>query len=166
LIACITVKIACSRPVSEFKPVPKHQLQILRKMNANIIEFDDLDEDIKTDLIIDGLIGYSLSGSPRGAVANLIKWANHHIAPILSLDVPSGINTMTGKACNPAIRAHATMTLAVPKMGLGSSELRSYTGELYLANISVPPALYANPPFNLQFPNIFTKSDIVRLTSP
>lgn len=163
MISGVKVKIVCTRADSEFRPIPQHQLRILRNMNARIMSFDDPEIDHNADLVIDGLIGYSLSGAPRGVAANLIQWANHQPAPILSLDVPSGIDTMTGSAYIPAIKAHATMTLALPKKGLGDSDLRSNVGELYLANISVPPNLYTRPPLNLKIPSLFVTSDVIKL---
>ena len=54
-------------------------------------------------------------------------------APILSLDVPSGIDTGSGTVYEPAIRATATMTLALPKRGLGLPGTEALVGELYLA---------------------------------
>ena len=63
----------------------------------------------------------------------------------------------------PAIIASATMTLALPKAGLVDTAAKKNVGELYLADISVPPALYRKPPFNLDLEPIFSKSDLVRL---
>ena len=62
---------------------------------------------------------------------------------MLSLDVPSGVDTTAGTVYDPSVRATATMTLALPKEGLRTTEARDAVGELYLADISVPPALYA-----------------------
>jgi NAD(P)H-hydrate epimerase len=115
------------------------------------------------DLIIDGLIGYSLHGAPRGAAADLIRWANDRQAPIQALDTPSGLDTSTGAVQEPAIHATATMTLALPKEGLRAPGAASTVGELYLADISVPPGLYARPPLNLDVGPLFAQSDIVRL---
>jgi NAD(P)H-hydrate epimerase len=56
------------------------------------------------------------------------------------------------------------MTLALPKEGLRAPEAASLVGELYLADISVPPELYAAPGLALDVPFIFAESDIVRLT--
>ena len=115
------------------------------------------------DLIIDAVIGYSLSGAPRGTAAKLIIWAYTQGAPILSLDAPSGIDTTSGKVHNPAIRATATLTLALPKEGLRSSDTVDYVGELYLADISIPPGLYAGPDLELPFGPIFAQDEIIRL---
>jgi NAD(P)H-hydrate epimerase len=119
--------------------------------------------DAGADLILDGLIGYSLKGAPRGHTAELITWANAASAPILALDVPSGLDAGTGTVHNPTIRAAATMTLALPKLGLRVSEAKPFIGELYLANIGVPRELYAEPSLGLQVPSIFTRDEIVRL---
>ncbi|MFK7846589.1 MAG: NAD(P)H-hydrate epimerase, partial [Rhodothermales bacterium] len=119
------------------------------------------------DLVIDAVIGYSLSGNPRGRAAVLINEANklgqRQNVPILSLDVPSGIDTTTGDVHEPAVHASATMTLALPKEGLRGENVRTHIGELYLADISVPPALYRAPALGLDVGELFAKEDIVRV---
>ena len=115
------------------------------------------------DLIIDGVIGYSLKGDPRGGANTLISWAAAQSAPILALDAPSGIDTATGQVFTPAIKAVATMTLALPKAGLLVDGVAAQVGELYLADISVPPELYAEPALQLNVGSIFAQSDILRL---
>ena len=96
-------------------------------------------------------------------MAGLIDAANNHGAPILALDVPSGVDTDTGEAPGSAIRATATLTLAMPKVGFRAGSAKQCIGELYLADISVPPALYSRPPLGLSFANVFAEDEIVRL---
>ena len=79
---------------------------------------------------------------------------------MLSLDAPSGLDTTSGEAHSTAIRATATMTLALPKKGLDGSEL---VGELYLADIGVPPELYDNPGLELAVGALFAREEIVRV---
>ena len=83
--------------------------------------------------------------------------------PILALDAPSGVDTTTGTVFTPAIQATATMTLALPKEGLRAPDAEKHVGELYLADISVPPALYAEPALGIQVGAVFAKDDILRL---
>jgi NAD(P)H-hydrate epimerase len=83
--------------------------------------------------------------------------------PVLALDAPSGLDTTSGSAFEPAIRATATMTLALPKEGLRSEAAREHVGELYLADISVPPELYREPALGLDVDAVFAESDIVRV---
>lgn len=158
------VRVFITRPDNEFTAVPGHQLDIVRRMGIPVALSDELDKEGETAvLIIDGVIGYSLQGSPQGPAAKLINWANRQAAPILALDAPSGLDTTTGTVYEPAIRAAATMTLALPKAGLLGETAVPHVGELYLADISVPPALYASPTLQLVVGPIFATSDIVRI---
>ncbi|MDQ3253964.1 MAG: NAD(P)H-hydrate epimerase, partial [Acidobacteriota bacterium] len=84
------------------------------------------------------LIGYGLKSDPRGAVADLIRWANQSNAPVLALDMPSGVNATTGETPGEFIQARWTLTLALPKTGL----LPENTGELFLADIGIPEGTY------------------------
>ena len=155
------VQVAITLADDAFKPVPAHQLQIVRHMDLPVRQGAVESADGKLDLILDGLIGYSLQGAPRGGAADLIRWANGYPAPVLALDVPSGVDTTTGAVYEPAIQAAVTLTLALPKEGLRAEGLSNQVGELYLADISVPPALYAS--LGLRVGPIFAESDIVRL---
>ena len=155
------VKIFLTKSEDLFKPVPAHQLEIAQHIGIPIYQTNAISSINSSDLIVDGIIGYNLKGNPSGDAKKLILWANSKNTPILTLDTPSGLDTTTGKTFNPVIRATATMTLALPKTGLLSSHLKDIVGELYLADISVPPSLYAllSPP--IQVGNIFEKSDII-----
>ena len=157
------VTVILGQVASRMTTVPAHQLDILTRMKAKILNADTVNAELATDLILDGLVGYSLRGAPRGDVANLVRWANDQSAPVLSLDTPSGIDTTTGMVFNPVIMATATMTLALPKQGLIRPEVAPYVGELYLADISVPPELYAASPLDLSVGPIFAGEDVIRL---
>ena len=158
-----SVGVFLTKEPGEFQGVPAQQLRILSRMQLPISQPGDTalsSESSNADLVVDGLIGYSLSGAPRGHTAEMIRWANGQPAPILSLDAPSGFDTATGEVFDPTIDAAATLTLALPKRGLRSR--REHVGELYLADISVPPALYEQA-LGLGVGPLFAKSDIVRL---
>lgn len=154
------VRVILSRPMSAFEGVPEHQLRILRRMDVPLETAVPVST-IDSTLIVDGLIGYSLSGAPRGAAAELIRWANAQSAPILALDVPSGVDATTGRAFEPAIQAGMTLTLALPKTGLRLPETAANVGALYLADIGVPPELYAHPDVGLAVGPLFARSEIL-----
>ncbi len=159
-----TVQVLLAQTAARMTTVPGHQLEILNRMSVECIAESRLPPpDNAPHLIIDGLIGYSLMGAPRGVTRALIEWANANGAPILALDAPSGIDTTTGTVSDPSINAAATMTLALPKKGLRAAGVKVNVGELYLADISVPPALYSAPALGLKVGNIFATADIVRL---
>ena len=143
--------------------VPAQQAAILRNMGIPVQEGIEFPENLSFDLILDGVIGYSINGDPRGAAADMIHWANHQTAPILSLDTPSGLNLSSGFIYEPTIKAEATLTLALPKHGLFAETALPYRGKLFLADISVPPSLYAQPSLNLEVGPIFAAGDVLRL---
>ena len=159
------VSVVLTAPPAALAEVTAQQLNVLELMNLVVLASDVLGLRAQCDLILDGLIGYSLKGPPHGKAAELIEWANRNGSPILALDTPSGLDLTTGKAQSPTIRATATMTLALPKKGLLEPNALEYVGELYLADISVPPELYANA-FGIQLPALFNKNTILRLKPP
>jgi NAD(P)H-hydrate epimerase len=145
-------------------PVPAHQLAIVTQMGIEISDsMAPAPEIARSALILDGLLGYSLAGAPRGHAATLIAAANDSHVPILALDVPSGLSAETGEPFAPTIRAHRTLTLALPKLGLLARSARPYVGELFVADISVPPELYAR--FGIVVGSLFAATDIVSLAS-
>ena len=122
------------------RDVPLGQLTILEKMDLPIFYND---YDLGTyDLLVVGLIGYGLEGNPRDRVATMIRDANKSRLPILAVDVPSGMNSTTGQAYDPCIKAASTLTLALPKTGFLSPESAAYSGQMYLADISIPRKIY------------------------
>ncbi len=158
-----SVQVFLTKPADAFTPISTHQLDVVTRMGiSSTVGVSDLAAE--PDLIVDGVIGYSLKGAPRGKAKILIEWANAQQAPILSLDAPSGVDTTTGTVFDPAINAAATMTLALPKEGLRAEGVSQQVGDLYLADISVPPALYAGDKLNFEVGPIFAQSDIIKLT--
>jgi len=157
------VRVYTTKPDDAFTPIPAHQLDVLHRMQVPVDAANAVSKLDAPDLIVDGIIGYSLNVAPRGTAADLIHWTNGQAAPLLSLDAPSGVDTTSGIVFDPAIRATATMTLALPKAGLQASGVAATVGELYLADISVPPALYKEPALRLNVGSIFAQSDIIRL---
>ena len=79
----------------------------------------------------------------------------------MSLVVPSGVDAGSGRVYGPSINAVATLTLALPKRGLGEPEVRERLGELYLADLSVPPSLYRQ--LELEVGPLFADEGAIRL---
>jgi NAD(P)H-hydrate epimerase len=157
------VQVVITRPEAEFQGVPAHQLNILKRMQIPILAADQVDRAAGAGLILDGLIGYSLQGAPRGPAADLIGWANSQAGPVLALDVPSGLDAASGTVHHTAVRAAATLALALPKEGLRSPAAKPHVGELYLADISVPPALYQGLGLEVEVGALFSEREIIRI---
>jgi NAD(P)H-hydrate epimerase len=148
--------LLAARP-DEYREVPAVQLGILQQMAVPARQFER--HLPPHDILVDAVIGYGLEGPPRGGARELIVAADVSPAPTISLDTPSGLDVDTGKAVATAIRAAATLTLALPKVGLLQSGARAYVGELFLADISVPPGLYAR--LQLRPPALFADGSLV-----
>lgn len=156
------VRVVLATGSEALAPATARQRDILEQIGVPVAGTKALRGVRDVTLIVDGIIGYRLSGSPRGAAAEAIRWANGQAAPVLALDVPSGIDATTGAVHSPAIRATATMTLALPKTGLRARAAAEHIGELYLADIGVPPGLYAQL-LAVPVGPLFARDEIVRL---
>jgi NAD(P)H-hydrate epimerase len=130
----VDVSVTLSQTTEHFAPVPGHQYSILRRMGVSVTP-----DPRRSDVVIDALIGYSLRGAPRGRVGELISEISEIGNQIVSLDTPSGLNVTDGSVPGLVVNADATLTLALPKIGLRDAP---QVGELYLADISVPPSVY------------------------
>jgi len=100
----------------------------------------DLPRDGRFDLVVDGLFGIGLSRPPAGAHAALIEKLNALGAPILSLDIPSGINADTGAVMGRAVRASHTITFIAHKPGLLTLDGPDHCGEIRLETLGLDPA--------------------------
>lgn len=115
-------------------PVLEQQLATLAATPARVgLASDD------AGLVIDALIGYGLTGAPRGRSAELIDAINQSSADIISLDVPSGVDAETGETSGSAVVASETLTLALPKRGLTASA----AGDIWLGDPGIPVGVYA-----------------------
>lgn len=157
------VRVVTTSPVEQFLGVPEHQADIVARLGIPMTHAGRPAVLEEVDLVIDALIGLGLSGPPRDAAAHLIGVANDFGAPILGLDVPSGLDATLGTAPGVAVRATATLTLAVPKVGLTKDSAAPYVGELWLGDLGVPPELYAGSGLGYDVGPIFARDEVLRL---
>lgn len=93
------------------------------------------------ELIIDALFGTGFRGPVRGPAASLIEEANRAGKPIVAVDIPSGLDADSGRWEGPCIRATATVTMGLPKIGLLVFPGAEMAGTVYVADIGYPPQL-------------------------
>lgn len=155
------VQVLCTYPPEGYTGVPAQQLATLQAMSAPLAWAEEGWELPPCDLVVDAVIGYGLRGEPEGKARDLAQLANSSVAPILSLDVPSGLDADDGRLYSPHIGASATLTLALPKRGLLVEPGRSACGDLFLADIGVPPELYAR--LGVEAPPVFALDPILAL---
>jgi len=152
------VKTKLIKDQTKLKGVVKQQWEIINHMGDYLIDDPSLE---RFDLIIDAMVGYGLKGEPKENIAAWINRINSSKKPILSLDVPSGLDATTGIPYIPCTKAAATLTLALPKRGLLTEEAKPYVGDLYLADISVPKHLYKT--MGLEVGAIFKDGPIIKI---
>jgi len=99
---------------------------------------------IESDLIIDAIFGFSLKGAVRGVAANVIDRINESQKPVLSVDMPSGLEADTGIVYDRGVEANVTVTFTAPKVGMLLYPGSLYTGEFIVADIGIPDELVEN----------------------
>ncbi|HET7855939.1 MAG TPA: NAD(P)H-hydrate epimerase [Gaiellaceae bacterium] len=152
------VSVALDRPAAELAPVPGRQHALARAAGVPVEHAEPVSD---PELILDVLLGYGQAGPPRETTAALIEGTSGR--RVLALDAPSGLELAAGSLHEPHVRAEATLTLALPKQGLRDAAAREAVGQLLLADISVPAAVYAR--LGLEFASPFARGPIVRLVS-
>lgn len=162
-----SVAVVLAQDPARLKEIPANQHALLVRTATRILSYDpgnaaDLEACLgPSDLMIDALLGYSLNSAPRGTIAVLIRQVNRSGRPILALDLPSGLHPNTGEPFDPCVKAHATLTLALPKTGLLAPAAKPYVGRLWVGDIGVPPALYERLGLNVN--PLFSRAPVIPL---
>jgi hydroxyethylthiazole kinase-like uncharacterized protein yjeF len=91
------------------------------------------------DVVVDALFGTGFSGAPRPEAARWIEELNGMGAPVLAVDVPSGVDASTGEAARPAVEAAATVTFHARKVGHVIAPGRFHGGEVEVVDIGLAP---------------------------
>ncbi|WP_044612020.1 bifunctional ADP-dependent NAD(P)H-hydrate dehydratase/NAD(P)H-hydrate epimerase [[Enterobacter] lignolyticus] len=130
------------------KPLPEEAAHAREAwLNAGgVIHSDDIEWPDAVDLIIDALLGTGLQSAPRPQVAALIARANAHPAPVLALDIPSGLMAQTGATPGAVIEATHTVTFIALKPGLLTGKARDVTGTLHCHALGLERWLDAQSP--------------------
>jgi NAD(P)H-hydrate epimerase len=120
-------------------------LEILLRMGLQIHDFMDsshlstVKEEVRhSDLIIDAIFGTGLSGQLEGVAKETVEFLNELKIPILSVDIPSGLEADQGIPLGCAVKAVKTVTMAVAKKGFFVNEGPLFVGELSVADIGIP----------------------------
>lgn len=91
-------------------------------------------------VLVDGILGTGARGVPRPPASAAIESANASGRPVLALDLPSGVDSATGRVESQAIRAAITVTFGWPKTGLMFQPARDHCGRLIAVEIGFPPS--------------------------
>jgi NAD(P)H-hydrate epimerase len=112
--------------------------------DAEVEAFFDAPREV--EMAVDALLGTGSRGAPRGPIARAIRGLNALDVPLVSIDIPSGIDADTGAVPGDAIEADLTVTLAFPKCGHHLYPARAHRGLLEIVDIGIPrEAVLATP---------------------
>ena len=119
----------------DLAPVTREQLLTYAATPGRLTDVERLRTTTSYDVVVDAVIGYGLRGAPTGAAKRAIEWMDSQPAPVIALDVPSGLDPDTGATPGVCVLARATLTLHLPKHGLKSAS----SGEVFVADLGIPP---------------------------
>src|SRR5688572_23550538 len=107
-------------------------------------------------LVVDGLFGIGLARDVEGPYARLVDYANQQRCPVLALDVPSGLQSDTGRVLGRAVRATHTLTFIGLKPGLLTLDGPDHAGEITVADLGLRPK--ASPTAWVASPELFKEA--------
>ena len=150
--AGVDARVVAVKPAEELDGDAGVNARVAERMGLPIRAASDEPIDADAALIVDALLGTGLTSAPRGVIASLIERANAHPAPVLAVDLPSGLDCDTGEPLGPCVRAAETVTFVGMKAGFANPASREFTGEITVGDIGAPRELVhelgaARPPF-------------------
>ena len=138
---------------ARYRGAARTNFDILNRIGAEVVAFTDLTATQalirEADLIVDGIFGTGLSKPVGGHYAEVIAAINSSRTPVLSLDIPSGINGNAGQVMGTAIRADVTVTFGLPKVGNLLYPGCDHGGDCFVTRISFPPDLTRAPELHI-----------------
>jgi ADP-dependent NAD(P)H-hydrate dehydratase / NAD(P)H-hydrate epimerase len=95
---------------------------------------------VQSDMIVDALLGTGLSAAVSAPYQAAIESINAATAPVVAVDLPSGVHADTGAVLGAAVRADMTVTFGLPKLGLYTGAGLDHAGTVEVVDIGIPPA--------------------------
>ena len=146
----IYVRVFCIVDTSSLSGDAMTNYQIIKNMNIPV-EFVKTIDDIREieneppDILVDALLGTGIKGPASGFSRDVIDFINKNLeTQVLSIDIPSGLNASSPEVSGSAIRANYTVAMALPKRCHTLYPAKNYVGELYIADIGIPPFVQNN----------------------
>lgn len=132
----------------DIEDLPATAREAARQALAAGVECQSAEEpiDSDTDIIVDALLGTGLKGGARGPIANAIHQINASGLPVLSLDIPSGLNADTGCAEGLAVQARMTLTFIGLKTGMFTLDGPDYCGTIACRDLKLGTLLEQSSP--------------------
>ncbi len=135
------VKVYLTHSETELNGIAKLAFEKLKQANVEVLTVAD---EVASDaVIVDALLGISISGAPRGNIKIAIDRIVSLNQTVVSVDIPSGLSADTGDAPGSVIKAERTYTLALDKIGLNTAMGKALCGRKTILDIGIPQAAVA-----------------------
>ena len=122
---------------ADLKNDPKVNAKALEDIGLEIREIS-APVGIDAGVIIDAVFGIGLKGEIRGPAGSIISSLNKKPVPVISVDVPSGLDADTGEVLGVCVKADITVTMQFPKAGFYKNNGPIYAGKVIIADIGIP----------------------------
>ena len=140
------VEVAVLATKDEYEGDPGTNFEVLRNLGVRLLRSEELEAELgRADLVVDALLGTGFSGEVREKEARLIERMNDSPAPILAVDMPSGVDGTTGEVQGSAVRAEVTVCAHAAKVGCVISPGKEHAGEVVAVDIGIPPEADVEP---------------------
>ena len=144
------VTVFHTRPKRGYRGETRTNLLWAHKLGIRLVHLAGVTPDAlpQPDVIVDGLLGTGFQGTLREDILHLVRTINRlgERAFVLAVDIPSGLNGLTGRAQPEAVTADATATFQSPKLGLIMPEAMPFTGALHVCPIGIPLKVQTDNP--------------------
>jgi len=112
-----------------------------RAANGKVFSYDKLP--LRTDVLVDGVFGTGLEREVAGHWREALEAVNRHPAPVLAIDIPSGLHSDSGAVLGAAVKADVTISFIGLKQGMFTAEGPAHCGRICFNALEVPAAIYA-----------------------
>jgi NAD(P)H-hydrate epimerase len=134
----VKVKVFTAQKISKYTGDALINLNIIQKIKIPIVDISTQKIKIpKVDLIVDALLGTGTKGKIREPYKKIIQKINSAKIPVISVDIPSGIDADTGKKQGVAVKSNLTVTMVAIKKGLLVNDGRKHSGKLIVVDIGI-----------------------------
>lgn len=139
---CVEIFFLC--PPEQLKGEALAAYQYARQEGVPMTSFDAATDDADGEyVLVDALLGTGLRENVRSEIRAAIEWINSKTAPVLALDLPSGLCGSTGAELGCAVRATETITFIAPKIGLFTGRGPALCGHVALADLQLSDAIFS-----------------------
>ena len=137
----LRVRCLCTFDPEEATGAAAAHLKHMRGVGVRPLRFEANRFPPDAHVVIDAIFGTGFSGAPKGDTAAAIAAIDRSGAPVVAVDIPSGVDGATGAVAGEAVRADVTVTMAAEKFGTATGEGAERAGEVVVAKIGIPATI-------------------------